>query len=167
MIENINLLHPRVASSLSEHSLDAEVMSCDPALADTAEFCKSYNIPAEETCNAIIAASKTDPIKYACCIILATCKLDVNKVVCRLLEVKKCSFASADQTKALTDMEIGGVTPIGVSGIPIFIDARVMNNKRVVLGGGNRTSKLLVNPEELRKIPGLEVVDELAILRTE
>ncbi|MBX9724899.1 MAG: hypothetical protein K2X81_26070, partial [Candidatus Obscuribacterales bacterium] len=81
------------------------------------------------------------------------------------LNIKKCSFASAEQTKQMTEMEIGGVTPVGVSNMPIFVDARVMENDKVVLGGGNRSSKLLIDPGELKKLEGLEVVQDLAILR--
>lgn len=165
MIEKTELLHPLVAARIVELNLNAEVMECDPAMADTAEFCKHYNIAPEKTCNAIVAAGKTAPVKYACCLILATCKLDVNKAVCRLLNIKKCSFASAEQTKQMTEMEIGGVTPVGVSNMPIFVDARVMENDKVVLGGGNRSSKLLIDPGELKKLEGLEVVQDLAILR--
>ena len=165
MTEKIELLHPLVAARIEELGLRAEVMECDPSLADTAVFCEHYKIAPEQTCNAIVAAGKTEPVKYACCLILATCKLDVNKMVCKLLEIKKCSFASAEQTRQMTEMEIGGVTPVGVSKMPIYVDARVMENEKVVLGGGNRTSKLLLDPAELKKIPGLEVVQDLAILR--
>ena len=164
-MENAELLHPLVAEAVERFNLQARVMACDPALADTAAFCEFYKFRPEQTCNAILAAGKTEPIKFACCLILSSCKLDVNKVVCRLLEIKKCSFASAEQTIQMTQMEIGGVTPVGVSAMPIFVDERVMDNDLVVLGGGNRSSKLLLNPAELKKIAGLEVVNSLAIPR--
>jgi prolyl-tRNA editing enzyme YbaK/EbsC (Cys-tRNA(Pro) deacylase) len=32
----------------------------------------------------------------------------------------------------------------------------------VVMGGGNRSSKVLLDPKELHKIPGMQVVEELA-----
>src|SRR5437660_10804973 len=101
-------LHASVRQALQLLSIDCKVMSCDPELADTATFCQHYHFSADQTCNAIIAASKTEPIQYACALILATCKLDVNKKICQLLGVKKCSFASGEQTLALTGMLIGG-----------------------------------------------------------
>lgn len=165
MVDKLDILHPQVIATIKELNLSFDSIECDPNLADTAEFCANYGFGSEQTCNAIIAAGKSAPTKYACCVILATCKLDVNKAVCKQLEIKKCSFASADQTKELTGMEIGGVTPVGVSGIPILIDARVMENEQVVLGGGNRSSKLLINPQELLKLPNLHVVQDLAIPR--
>ena len=81
-------------------------------------------------------------MKFACCIVLATCKLDVNKKVSALLETKKVSFASAEQTLELTGMQIGGVTPFGLPDIPIFIDSMVMEQKEVIMGGGNRSTKV-------------------------
>ncbi len=163
--KSLELLHPTVKEVLLSCNINAAAMSCDPSLADTVEFCAHYKFSLDQTCNTIIAAGKGNPPKFACCVILASCKLDVNKAVCRLLEIKKCSFAGAEQTKELTGMEIGGVTPLGVSSMPIFVDARVLEKQSVVLGGGNRTSKLLLAPIELKKIENLTFVDELAILR--
>ncbi len=158
-------LHPAVATALQHHVLQYEVMECDPNFADTAAFCSHYNIPPEQTCNAIIGASKTDPIKYGCCVILSTCKLDVNKKLCQLLQVKRCSFASSELTLQLTSMEIGGVTPVGLPEMPIYLDSAIMANDQVVLGGGNRSTKLLIAPDQLLKLPNVIVVEGLGLLR--
>lgn len=161
-----NLLHPRVADALARFGISFEAMECDPALADTAAFLEHYGFSAEETANAIIGASKTNPVKYACCLILATCKLDVNKKLCELLGVKRASFATAEQTLALTEMQIGGVTPLGLpEEIPIYVDAAVMLPDRVVVGGGNRSSKLILPASEFKKIPNLTIVEGLGIPR--
>jgi prolyl-tRNA editing enzyme YbaK/EbsC (Cys-tRNA(Pro) deacylase) len=34
--------------------------------------------------------------------------------------------------------------------------------REVVMGGGNRTSKLLLDPQELMKLPNAQVIDGLA-----
>jgi prolyl-tRNA editing enzyme YbaK/EbsC (Cys-tRNA(Pro) deacylase) len=60
-------------------------------------------------------------------------------------------------------MEIGGVTPFGLpDGLPILVDSAVMTRGQIVLGGGNRSSKLRIAPDQLRKVPGLRVLDGLA-----
>ena len=60
-------------------------------------------------------------------------------------------------------MELGGVTPFGMpENVPVWIDARVMQCDNVILGGGNRSSKIILSPEMLLKIPNVEVVDNLA-----
>jgi prolyl-tRNA editing enzyme YbaK/EbsC (Cys-tRNA(Pro) deacylase) len=37
-----------------------------------------------------------------------------------------------------------------------------MQQSEVIMGGGNRTSKLRLDPRELAKLPGVEVVEGLA-----
>ena len=103
-----------------------------------------------------------EPAKYAVCVVLGTTRLDVNKSVRELLGVKRASFADAETTQAVTGMEIGGVTAVGTSGQPIYIDAAVLDRDQVVMGGGNRTSKLLLQPQELAKLPHAVVVEGLA-----
>jgi prolyl-tRNA editing enzyme YbaK/EbsC (Cys-tRNA(Pro) deacylase) len=163
---NVEILHPLVQQSIAAHGIKCDAMPCDDSLADTAAFCEHYGFAPEQTVNAIIVAAKTIPGKHACCLVLANAKLDVNKTVCQLLGVKRCSFAGAEQTLALTGMQIGGVTPFGLpADIPIFIDAAIMNNEKIVTGGGNRTSKVLIAPGELLKLPGSTIVEGLGLPR--
>ena len=104
--------------------------------------------------------------KFACCILLAHCRLDVNKVVRKKLGVRRLSFANPELTKELTGMELGGVTPFGLpQDLPLWVDSRVMACKKIILGGGNRSSKLLMPPCGLLKLPNVEVVEELAFLQ--
>jgi prolyl-tRNA editing enzyme YbaK/EbsC (Cys-tRNA(Pro) deacylase) len=142
-----------------------EVVPCDPSLADTAEFCAAYGYTLDQSANAIVVVGKAEPRVYATCLVLATTRLDVNGVVRRRLGVKKASFASADETIELTGMQIGGVTPYGLpEGLPLWIDRRIMECERVIVGGGSRDRKLLVPPQSLAALPCAEVVDDLAKL---
>lgn len=139
------------------------VVECDPALADTGAFCAAYGYGLDQSANAIVVVGKGDPRVYVACLVLATTRLDVNGAVRRRLGVKKASFASGDETVALTGMAIGGVTPFGLpAGLPIWIDERVMSVPEVIVGGGSRDRKLLVPPLSLASLPGAEVVPDLA-----
>jgi len=162
----VQLLHPTVQQGLQKYGIDYTVLECDPEFADTAVFCQKYNYSVGQAANAIIIASRTEPVKFACCIVLGTTKLDVNKSVSKQMQVKKVSFASAEQTMQLTGMQIGGVTPFGLPDVPIYIDAAVMQCDEVVAGGGNRQSKVLLAPAELLKLPGAQVVEGLAVPRS-
>ncbi|MGW6172323.1 YbaK/EbsC family protein [Arthrobacter sp. NPDC055138] len=156
-------LLPAVAAALAEHGMSYEVLACDPDLADTAAFCDHYGFSLDQSANTILVTSKkVEPAKYAVCVVLGTTRLDVNKAVRELLGVKRASFADAETTQAVTGMEIGGVTAIGTSGHTVYIDAAVLQRERVVMGGGNRTSKLLLKPQELAKLPTAVVVEGLA-----
>ena len=163
MSQVIASLHSSVETCLIDTGIRFKIFTCDPELADTAAFCAHYGFALGQSANAIIVASKSEPIKFACCLVLANCKLDVNKRLCQLLEVKKASFATAEQTLELTGMQIGGVTPFGLEKMPIYVDAAVLVNSEIVVGGGNRSTKVLLHPEELKKLPNVEIIEGLAI----
>lgn len=153
----------RLRAALARLGVPFELFPCDPALADTARFCAAYGFALDESANTIVVVGKADPRRYAACIVLATHRLDVNRTVRDRLGTRKASFASADETRALTGMEIGGVTPFGLpAGLPVWVDPAVMARPRVVLGGGSRSWKVIAPPEILLALPGVEVVDGLA-----
>lgn len=139
-----------------------EVVACDPALADTAAFCEVYGYAMEDSANCVVVIGKAAEPVYAACVVLATTRLDVNGVVRRRLGTKKASFAPADAVAAMTGMAIGGVTPFSLpAGMPLWVDARVLERERIVLGGGSRSCKVLAAPSILTALGG-EVVDDLA-----
>ena len=140
-----------------------ERVACDPELADTAAFCAHYGFDPQDSANAIIVASKKKPKRYVACLLLADSRLDVNRVVCKRMGAKRASFASAEETRALTGQLIGGVTVFGwPEPLPLYIDARVMTRERIIVGGGSRSCKLLLAPDELRKLANAEIVEGLA-----
>lgn len=160
------LLHPAVRSALAGLGAEFEVMECDPALADTAAFVAAYGVPLERSANTIVVASKGAEPTFVACVVLATTALDVNNVVRREMGVRKASFAAADPVRDLTGMEIGGVTPFGLpSSVPVLVDSRVMEPDWIVLGGGNRSSKLRLAPATLERLRTVLVVDDLAFIR--
>ena len=81
-------------------------------LSDTAIFCKHYGVPPENSANAILVKSKTGEKKYALCVLLATHRLNTNHTVGKKLGARKVFFATAEDTRELTGMEIDGVTPM-------------------------------------------------------
>ena len=157
------ILHPAVLNVLQSLKLPFEALACDPALADTMAFCKHYGFEPQQSANTLLLGSTKGDPKFACCIVLAHCRLDVNKVVRKKLGVRRLSFATPEMTRQLTGMELGGVTPFGLpADLPLWIDSRVMQCEKVVLGGGNRSSKILMPPSGLSQLPGAEIVEGLA-----
>jgi prolyl-tRNA editing enzyme YbaK/EbsC (Cys-tRNA(Pro) deacylase) len=149
----------RALEGLGEH----ELFPCDPALADTAAFCGAYGFALADAANTIVVVGKGDPPRYGACIVLATHRLDVNRAVRTRLGTRKASFASPDETRALTGQQIGGVTAFGLpAGLPLWIDAAVMTRERIVLGGGSRSWKVLAPPSILLRLAGAEVIEGLA-----
>src|SRR5947207_12927179 len=66
----------------------------------------------------------------------------------------RVSFASGDETKALTGMLIGGVTIFALPPeLPIYGDERVMAPDWIIVGGGGRPTKIKLAPVGLRRLP--------------
>jgi prolyl-tRNA editing enzyme YbaK/EbsC (Cys-tRNA(Pro) deacylase) len=161
-----SILHPLVLQSLERHGLQFEPMACNPEWADTAEFCANYGIAPDEACNTILVALKKTPREYVACLVRADTRLDVNHKVAAEVAFKRLSFAAAEETAELSSMEIGGVTLIGLPDtMPILIDDAVFAKSRVIVGGGNRTSKVRLDPGELLKLPNARRAS-LAVART-
>ncbi len=160
-----DILDPLVRQSVQQSGIEGKVLACEPQWADTAEFCAAYDIPVSITCNTIVVVVKSNPKRYVACLVRADSKLDVNHKVANEVAFKRLSFASGEETAELSGMMIGGVTLIGLpADIPILIDARVMEHPEVIVGGGNRSSKIRLDPNELLKLPNARVAD-LAVPR--
>jgi prolyl-tRNA editing enzyme YbaK/EbsC (Cys-tRNA(Pro) deacylase) len=137
----------KVTTSLDALGVSYEVMTIDPDFADTARFCERYGIPLENSANTIIVASKKEPKQYCACVVKATTRLDVNHAVRKLMNVSKLSFATAEETKALTGMMIGGVTVFALPpDVPIYVDDKLMSLDWVIVGGGSRSTKIKTSP---------------------
>ena len=140
-----------------------EIVECDPEYADTALFCERYGYAMEASANAICVVGKSAARPMACCVVLASTRLDVNGVVRRRLGTRKASFADAAATVERTGMMIGGVTAFGLpADLPVWVDARVMDCEQVIVGGGSRDCKILCPPSSLLAVGGAEVVENLA-----
>ena len=166
-----DLLAPPVAKSLAVWPVDAPVDAgqvmvapIDPELVDTAAFCEAYGVSLDVSANCVIVAGRRGEItRYAACIVLATTRADVNGVVRRHLDVRKCSFAPMAEAVRLTGMEYGGITPIGLPAEwPILVDARVVATPHVIVGSGVRHSKIAIAGPALGALPGAEVIEGLA-----
>ncbi len=168
-LDRVDLLPHPVAAAVSALPPDAAatvgVAEIDPALADTAAFCARYGSPLERSANCVIIKGKRGgDVRFVACVVLATTRADVNGLVRRRLDVRSASFAPTDEAVALTGMEYGGVTPLGLPvGWPIWVDAAVAASDGVVVGAGSRGAKLFLPGPVLAALPGAEVVDGLAL----
>jgi prolyl-tRNA editing enzyme YbaK/EbsC (Cys-tRNA(Pro) deacylase) len=68
-----------------------------------------------------------------------------------------------EQAVALTGMEYGGITPVGLpADWPVLVDAAVLAAGAVIIGSGIRGSKLHLPGEALAELPGAVVLPGLA-----
>ena len=128
------------------------------------DFCARYGVGLDVSANCVVIKGKRGgEVRYAACMVLATTRADVNGVVRRRLDARTASFAPMDEAVALTGMEYGGITPLGLpADWPILIDAAVARADEVVIGSGIRASKLFLPGAVLAALPNAEVIDGLA-----
>jgi prolyl-tRNA editing enzyme YbaK/EbsC (Cys-tRNA(Pro) deacylase) len=140
------------------------VAEIDPTLADTAAFCEAYGSPMDGSANCVIVAGRRgETTRYAACLVLASTRADVNGLVRKRLDARKASFAPMDDAVALTGMEYGGITPIGLpEDWPVLVDTRVAECPAIVIGSGVRHSKLALPGSLAARLPGVEVTADLA-----
>ena len=155
----------RVRAALDELGIaDWEWIEIDPQYGDTADFCRQYGYDAPHCANTIIVASKRGPAAHCAGIVRACDRLDVNKRVRGLMGVSRASFASAEVTREVTGMMIGGVTALALpEGLPIYADVRLLEMDYIILGAGSRSAKVRMAPQEMEKLPGLEFIEGLSI----
>jgi prolyl-tRNA editing enzyme YbaK/EbsC (Cys-tRNA(Pro) deacylase) len=161
-----DLVAPPVWAALQSlpRAAEVKVAPIDPELADTGSFCERYGVALADSANCVVIAGRRGgDMRYAACVVLATTRADVNGVVRRRLDARKASFAPVDDAVALSGMEFGGITPIGLpADWPVWIDDAVMAREVVVVGSGVRGSKLALPPSVLAELRGAEVVADLA-----
>jgi prolyl-tRNA editing enzyme YbaK/EbsC (Cys-tRNA(Pro) deacylase) len=154
----------RVREVLDGLGVPYELVPIDPAYADTAAFCERYALPLEHAANTIIVASKKEPKQYAACVVKATTRLDVNHAVRKMMGVARLSFASAEETQALTGMMIGGVTVFALpADLPIYVDDKLLALPWIILGSGSRSSKVRTSPDVFRRIANATIVSGLSV----
>ncbi len=157
-------IEERVTSFLDAIGVDYDIVEIDPDFADTINFCEKYGFPIETSGNTIIVASKRGAKKHSASVVRADKRLDVNHKVCELMGIKRASFAKPHETSELTGMMIGGVTCLALPpDMPIYIDASLLDQPYVILGGGSRSTKIKADPSILQKIPNATILNDLTL----
>ncbi|BDY30665.1 MULTISPECIES: YbaK/EbsC family protein [Mycolicibacterium] len=159
--EALDLVGAPVQRYLGEHDpAGLWASAIDPSLADTAQFCRHYDIGLDASANCVVVeARRADRTWHAACLVLATARADVNGIVRKRLDARRISFAPMATAVSLTGMEYGGITPVGLpADWPILIDEGVVDAGHVIIGSGVRASKLYATAEALTSLPNSEVL---------
>jgi prolyl-tRNA editing enzyme YbaK/EbsC (Cys-tRNA(Pro) deacylase) len=159
-----------VRSEILNQGLESQIglVQIDPNFADTTAFCEQYHWPIDHSANCVIVQARRGGRKtIAACIVLASTRADINKLVKKYLDASKISMAPMDSTLEESKMEYGGVTPIGLPKTwPILIDKAIMPLEQIVIGGGNRNTKLIVSGRLLASLHNAVIIDSLGIPNT-
>ncbi len=162
-VDHPELLAAPVAAAL-RFVPEALVAAIDPALADTDALCAHYGLPLAKSVNAVVVRGVRAGVdSWVVCMTPATKRVDVNGLVRRRLGARKASFAPMADAVALTGMEYGGITCVGVpEGWPVWVDPDAVAVDWACIGSGIRASKLFLPGPAFEALPGAEVVPDLA-----
>jgi prolyl-tRNA editing enzyme YbaK/EbsC (Cys-tRNA(Pro) deacylase) len=165
-----DLLAPTTKEVLERLDLLGQVgvVEIDPAVSDTAATQETFGLDSDMLANCVVVGGKREGAeRLAACVVLATTRADVNGAVRRYLDVRKASFLPMERAVALTGMEYGGITAIGLpADWPVLVDGRVGGSPAVVIGSGVRRSKILLPGRVLAGLPNVTVLDGLGIETT-
>ncbi len=166
-LDRPDLLAPVVAEALAawQHGAEVAVVEIDPELADTAAMTEAYDVPLDASANCVVVSGRrAGDERIAACLVRADTRADVNNLVKRTLDVRKCSFHPMDRAVQETAMEYGGITPVGLPAPwRLLVDASVLEIEAVIIGSGVRRSKLLVPGRLFGELPGAEVLTGLGV----
>jgi prolyl-tRNA editing enzyme YbaK/EbsC (Cys-tRNA(Pro) deacylase) len=154
----------RAALEAWEHAGEALVAEIDPDLAETVAMSEAYEVPLDAGANCVVVMGRRGgEERTAACVVRADTRADVNNVVRRVLDVRKCSFLDHDRAVQESGMAYGGITPIGIPAEwRLLVDEQATHIELAVIGSGIRGSKLFVPGRLLAELPGAEVVTDLA-----
>lgn len=166
-LDHPELLAPPVVAALEAwaHGRELAVVEIDPDVADTAAMSEAYDLGMDTGANCVVVGGKRDgEERVAACLVRADTRADVNNVVKRTLDVRKCSFLSMDRAVEESGMEYGGITPVGLPAAwRLLVDPRVLDVEVAVIGSGTRRSKLLLPGHLAAALPGAEVIEGLGM----
>ena len=164
--EHSDLVAAPVATALAgwPGADEVAVVEIDPGLADTAAMSEAYDIPMTAGGNCVVVSgARAGEERIAACVVRADTRADVNTLVRKLLDVRKCSFLPMDRAVEETAMEYGGITPVGLPAAwRLLVDRRVLDIEVAVIGSGVRRSKLLLPGRLAGELPGAEVIEGMA-----
>ena len=164
-VEHPELVGAPVAAALKgwPHADRVAVVEIDPALADTARMSEAYDVPMQAGANCVVVMGRRGgEERFAGCVVRADTRADVNNLVKRTLDVRKCSFLDHDRAVAESGMEYGGITPVGLpADWRVLVDAACVDIDTAIIGSGVRRSKLLLPGRLLADLPSAEVLSDL------
>lgn len=166
VLDRLDLVAEPVAAALHDWPLASEVglVAIDAAVSDSAASAEHYDLPLDTLANCVLVAGKrSGEQRVAACLIGADARADVNGTVKRHLDVRKASFLPREDAVGLTQMEYGGITPIGLPDPwPVLVEASLVERAVLILGSGIRGSKLLIPGRLLPELPGAQILADLA-----
>lgn len=157
---------PKMLSFLKSHELTdkIQVAQIDPQYADGEKLSEAYGVDINQELNCLAFAGKRDgQIRYAAVVVPYGKRVNSGAVLKHAMNATKPSLANLDDVIAITCMEFGSITPVGLpDDWQVLIDSSVKELDEVIIGGGHVDAKFKTKPQILTQLPHAKFVDQLA-----
>jgi Cys-tRNA(Pro) deacylase len=83
-----------------------------------------------------------------------------TKSLARFLNVKSVEPATPEKASKLTGYLVGGTSPFGTrTKMPVYAEATIFELERIYINGGKRGFLVEIDPDDMRKVLRVELVD--------
>lgn len=165
-VQHPEYVSPQMLLFLKTHELTdkIQVAQIDPQYADGEKLSQAYDVDINQELNCLAFAGKRDgQIKYAAVVVPYGKRVNSGAVLKHAMDATKPSFANLDDVIAMTGMEFGSITPVGLpDDWQVLVDSSIKELDEVIVGGGRVDAKFKTTPQTLAELPHAKFVDHLA-----
>lgn len=121
-----------------------------PAEGRGIDVAKLHDAKLKQGAKAIVL--KVKPAGYCLVVFPADKKLDTKRAK-HVLNVKNVSFASLEETRTLTECEIGAVPPFSFSEkLPLYVDGSLFENETLFFNIGRLENSITIHVDDYKKL---------------
>jgi prolyl-tRNA editing enzyme YbaK/EbsC (Cys-tRNA(Pro) deacylase) len=147
-------MREKVAAAAKELGLDVEVRTLDQPTRTVAEAAAALGVEPGQIAKSIVFLTDGEPVV---CVASGAHRVDIDLLAltcdCAVIEQ-----ATPDDVRAATGFPVGGVPPFG-HGLPVLMDATLLEYDVVYAAGGDGNTLFAVNPRKLADATGARIVE--------
>ncbi len=137
-------MREKVIHSARALGLEVQVKRLPEPTATVAEAAAAVGAPPARIAKSIVFVADGDPVL---CIVSGAHRVDTD-LLADALDVAEVRPATPDEVRAATGFSVGGVPPFG-HGLPVVLDAMLLEQESVWAAGGDGHSLFEVDPRAL------------------
>ena len=145
-------MRDKVIESARALGLEVQVKRLPESTATVAEAASAVGCPPDRVAKSVVFVADGDPVL---CIVSGAHRVDTERLA-DVLDVAEVRPATPDEVRAATGFSVGGVPPFG-HGLPVVLDARLLEQESVWAAGGDGHSLFEVDPRTLGTCTGAVV----------
>jgi Cys-tRNA(Pro)/Cys-tRNA(Cys) deacylase len=152
-------MHPRVASVLRTHSIQFQIHRHSTFAAEIRSpeaFANALGYELRRITKSLFVRCKAGSVR-AMIVCPVNKRVDLAAVATNL-QCKKVEMAAHSELEDEVGYPPTGVSPLGLDGTPVFMDASLFDCPTILIGSGEKGVELELSPSDLREITGASIL---------